>query len=185
MHRTFRFGLIITLLLSGSLPAQADQNDPRLDDLFAELQTASDDAQLQQIENSIWAIWMQHDNEAVQRLMQLGTERMNQRQYSEALLVFSQLVESFPDFAEAWNKRATLYYLMGDLERSLADIAHTLALEPRHFGALSGQGLIFVERQELQAAKESFEQLLEVHPHSPAARANLERVLADIRRNVI
>lgn len=185
MHRTFRFGLIITLLLSGSLPAQADQNDPRLDDLFAELQTASDDARLQQIENSIWAIWMQHDNEAVQRLMQLGTERMNRRQYSEALLVFSQLVESFPDFAEAWNKRATLYYLMGDLERSLADIAHTLALEPRHFGALSGQGLIFVERQELQAAKESFEQLLEVHPHSPAARANLERVLADIRRNVI
>lgn len=185
MHRTFRFGLIIILLLSGSLPAQADQNDPRLDDLFAELQTASDDARLQQIENSIWAIWMQHDNEAVQRLMQLGTERMNRRQYSEALLVFSQLVESFPDFAEAWNKRATLYYLMGDLERSLADIEHTLALEPRHFGALSGQGLIFVERQELQAAKESFEQLLEVHPHSPAAQANLERVLADIRRNVI
>lgn len=185
MPRIIRYSLPLALAMLCVLPGQADQNNPRLDDLFTQLHSATSEQRIQQLENSIWVIWMQHDNDAVQRLMQLGTQRMNQGQYPEALLVFSQLVESFPDFAEAWNKRATLYYLMGNLEQSLADIEHTLALEPRHFGALSGQGLIHAERQELQAARQSFERLLQVHPHSAAARANLDRVLTEIRRNVI
>lgn len=164
---------------------QADQTNPRLDELFTRLKLTEDSRQLRFLEATIWEIWMQHDNEDVERLLTMGTQRMNAGRYPEALLIFNELVESYPEFAEAWNKRATLYYILGDLEASMADIDRTLALEPRHFGALSGLGLIHVRREELQKARESFEALLEIHPNSASALQNLERILADIRRNII
>jgi Flp pilus assembly protein TadD len=177
--------LLPLLLLTLSAPVPADQTDAGLDELFTRLKLSTDSRQLQFIEASIWEKWMQHENEDVERLLLLATRRMNAGRHQQALLVFSELVQSCPDFAEAWNKRATLYYILGDLEASMADIDRTLELEPRHFGALSGAGLIHIRRGELQQARQRFETLLEIHPNSENARNNLEHVRSEIQRSTI
>lgn len=175
--------LIFGLVLSFS--AYADQNDPQLDALFQQLKNADEVSQLRIIESQIWEIWLQHPNPDVERLMLLGTERMNARAVADAMLIFTQLIENFPDYAEAWNKRATLNYMIGEQEASEEDIQQTLALEPRHFGALSGLGLVYLARNELSKAKKAFEDLIEVHPNSPNAVANLELINEQLKFGVI
>lgn len=177
--------LTVCLALGISLNTNADQTDARLDSLFEQLLTTSDGPTLRQIENQIWEIWLQHSNTDVERLMQLGTESLNAQAVSDAMLIFTQLIENFPDYAEAWNKRATLNYLIGELDASEADIMKTLALEPRHFGALSGLGLVYIQRNELSKAKQAFEDLIAIHPHSSNALSNLERINEELRLGVI
>jgi tetratricopeptide (TPR) repeat protein len=99
---------------------------------------------------------------------------MAKRVFPIAIVSFNRLIARSPDFAEAWNRRATLHYLMGNDAASIKDIEQTLALEPRHFGALSGLGLIMMRNQRPGVALRSFEAALELHPHLPAARAHLE-----------
>lgn len=170
------------LFSSAALP---DQSDGRLDALFSLLRQTENLTTIQQAENQIWEIWLQHPNADVERLMQLGTQRMNTQRFNEALAVFNQIIESYPDYAEGWNKRATLYYAVGNLDASVADIEKTLELEPRHFGALSGLGLVYIQRQELSKAKQAFENLVEVHPNSPNAQQNLEFVTEQLRTTII
>lgn len=119
------------------------------------------------------------------QLMLMGSERMNYQRYPEALVIYSRIVESFPDYAEGWNRRATLYYLVGNLDASIADIEKTLVLEPRHFGALSGLGMVYLQRKELGKAKQAFEDLVLVHPNSPSAQENLQRVKEQLELSVI
>lgn len=175
---------LLACLLLGST-THADQTDARLDNLFDVLQHSADTTTIRVTENQIWEIWLQHSDADVMQLMALGIERMNSQRYNDALRIFSQVIESYPNFAEAWNKRATLYYLAGNLDASLADVEQTLALEPRHFGALSGMGLVYIQRQELTKAKAAFEKLVQVHPNSPNAKQNLELVNESLRFNII
>lgn len=163
----------------------ADQTDERLGELFATLQGTENVRTIQITESQIWEIWLQHDNADVQQLMLVGTQRMNTQRYAEAMVVFNRLTESFPDYAEGWNKRATLHYVLGNFDASISDIEKTLALEPRHFGALSGLGMVYLQRKELSKAKQAFETLIEVHPNSPNAKQNLELVEERLRFDVI
>lgn len=163
----------------------ADQTDERLGDLFAVLQVTEDARTIQRTENQIWEIWLQHANADVEQLMVVGTQRMNSQRYAEAMIAFNLLTESFPNYAEGWNKRATLHYVLGNLEESISDIEKTLALEPRHFGALSGLGMVYIQQKELQKAKQAFEELIAVHPNSPNAQQNLELVEEQLRFSVI
>lgn len=183
LSRHTRLCLLLLCLLPAS--AHSDQTDPELDALFDALQAASDAVVIARLESRIWERWLAHPNPDVARLMELGTRSLNARQYAEALLIFSQLVESFPDYAEAWNKRATLYYLLGEFEQSLADIRETIALEPRHFGALSGMGMVLIQQGKLEEARQAFLTLLDLHPNSPNARENLRRVEEALSRNVV
>lgn len=171
--------------LAVSVSAYADQTDPQLDALFQQLKIADEGRQLQVIESQIWEIWLQHPNPDVERLMLLGTEKMNARAVTDAMLIFTQLIENFPEYAEAWNKRATLNYMIGEQEASERDIQETLALEPRHFGALSGLGLVYLARNELVKAKKAFEDLIAVHPNSPNALANLKLINEQLKFGVI
>lgn len=177
--------VILLSLFCSAVIAQADQSDDRLDGLFRELLQTDDPAMIQVIESRIWSIWFEHPNDDLERLMVIGTQHMNGRQFPEALLVFSQVIESFPDYAEGWNKRATLYFMVGNLDASIADIEQTLALEPRHFGALSGLGLVYLQQEQLVKARDAFRNLIEVHPNSPNAKRNLEFVEERLRMNVI
>lgn len=187
MHVTFSgFRLLaICLALLCNDVVLADQTDPRLDGLFDQLRQNTDPESLLRTENAIWDIWLQHSNPDVERLLQLGNQSMNLENYPDALLIFNQLVESYPDYAEAWNKRATLHYLLGDFDQSIADIERTLALEPRHFGAWSGLGLVHLRRQDLNAARSAFLSMLSVHPHSPNGQRNLELVEQALQFDVI
>jgi len=179
-----RLLLFLAIALAGNL-LHADQTDERLVDLFAILQETESVRTIQIVESQIWEIWLQHANADVQQLMLVGTRRMNSQRYAEAMVVFNRLTESFPDYAEGWNKRATLHYVLGNLDASINDIEKTLELEPRHFGALSGLGMVFIQRKELSKAKRAFEDLIEVHPNSPNARQNLELVEEQLRFSVI
>ncbi len=163
----------------------ADQTDARLSDLFSTLQQTQDTRTIRITENQIWEIWLQHANSDVEQLMLVGTQRMNAQRYGEAMVVFNRLIESFPNYAEGWNKRATLNYVLGNLDASITDIEQTLALEPRHFGALSGLGMVYIQRKELSKAKQAFENLIAVHPNSPNAQQNLQLVTEQLRFDII
>ena len=176
--------LLSCFILTPSL-GWTDQTDPRLDELFVTLKQTADGQVIRITENRIWSIWLQHSNSTVEDLMQMGTVRMNSEMYSEALLIYNRIIENFPDYAEAWNKRATLYYMVGNHDASIADIEKVLALEPRHFGALSGLGLVYIQREELGKAKQAFEDLIAVHPNSPNAQQNLQSVIDSLRLNII
>jgi len=167
------------------LPLHADQTDERLGELFALLKVTEDARTIQITENQIWQIWLQHANDDVEQLMVVGTQRMNAQRYAEAMVVFNRLTESFPNYAEGWNKRATLHYMLGNYAASISDIEKTLALEPRHFGALSGLGMVYLQQEDLSKAKQAFEDLIAVHPNSPNAQQNLELVEEQLRFSVI
>jgi len=154
----------------------ADQNDPRLEVLFKNLKTSENVQKATLIEIQIWEIWMEHRNPEAQSSMFLGIAAMNNQQLQKALGYFSLLTEIEPDFAEGWNKRATVFYLMGRFKESEQDVLHTLTLEPRHFGALSGQGLIRMALRDWAGAISSLEAGLRVHPHMSLVIRNLKYV---------
>ena len=163
MKKTFTILLIVSTVLAASI-ARADQNDPRLEALFVELQNISSANQAQFLSSSIWQIWAAHDSDEINELYIKGNIAMRRQDPQSALAYFNQVIELAPDFAEGWNKRATLHYLIGDYHASLADIEETMKLEPRHFGALSGRGLCYLELQQFDLALNAFETALEVNP---------------------
>ena len=179
-------GLIIgcVLLLSGSL-AGADQTDPALPDLFSKLRSAETRQDAIRVERRIWTIWKQHDDPRVEARMRAGIRYMGTSFLEKARDTFSDIIEIAPDYAEGWNKRATVYYLMGHYEASVTDIARTLQLEPRHFGALSGLGQIYRQLDDPGQALEIFETVLEIHPHAASTAQAIEELRAELRRRQI
>ncbi len=168
----------MALLLAAPLNLMADQTDPRLDVLFGRLQTTDDAGDAAEATNLIWIIWHQSDDHRINDLMRRGLAEMSVQDYPAAVKTFGEMIDLDPSFAEAWNKRATVYYLMGDYRASVKDIDKTLELEPRHFGALSGLGLIMTALGNDEAAISAFEATLAVHPFAEGAKQNLEALRA-------
>lgn len=172
--------LVMAGVLSGGMgAAYADQTDSRLDTLFGKLHQTNNPHEADEIVEQIWVVWTEFDDEAIHEAMLRGVDAMAGSKYENAVAIFGGVIEKQPAFAEAWNKRATVYYLMGRLDDSLADVEATLELEPRHFGALSGKGLILMAKGEFLAAIEAFEHALETNPHMPSIRLRIE-MLKDI-----
>lgn len=169
------------LLLPSGL-CVADQNDVRLDGLFNTIRQTDSAEVASQTANNIWQIWLQNGNKKNQERLAQGIAVMDQNPH-EALLIFNKLIKDVPEFAEGWNKRATLYYLFGEYDASASDIERTLELEPRHFGALSGLGLVYLAQEKYVKARAAFEAALLIHPHSRSIQRNFERLDNYIRRN--
>jgi Flp pilus assembly protein TadD len=155
------------------MPAAADQNDPRLEPLLTALQNAPTEM-ARPIEQQIWAIWGRSGNQAVDTLMAEGISRLNEGNNDAALERFDRVVGLAPNFAEGWNKRATTLYTMGQFEKSTQDIDKVLALEPRHFGALSGLGLCDIRLGKDREALAAFQRAAAVDPNLPGVQANIE-----------
>jgi tetratricopeptide (TPR) repeat protein len=173
--------LLILLGFAMAAPtASARQDDKRLDALFDRLQKTSDAQEARMIEGLIWSIWFRSGDATRDRLLERGNEAMNAGKLTDALAQFNAVIEADPKLAEAWNRRATLHYLLGNLDASVRDIEQTLALEPRHFGALSGLGLIYIQREQYDAAIRAFERSLKVNPHMPGAKQSIE----DLRKRI-
>jgi tetratricopeptide (TPR) repeat protein len=168
------FAVVVALASAASVGARADQKDPRLDALFAELQTATGTLRAQTLSQQIWAIWVASDNPEVNRLMSEGTDAMAVQDYRTALTDFTKMITIAPDFAEGWNKRATVLWLLNDYEGSMADVDKTLALEPRHFGALWGLGTMDAALERDEEAIAAFERALAVNPHMEGVREQIE-----------
>jgi Flp pilus assembly protein TadD len=174
MPRLLPVSLLAALLATTAVVA--DQDDPRLEDLFKQLHDAPDMATAAPVEAMIWQLWVEQDDPAASQLMFTGIEQMNRNNLSGALATFDELVQLAPQYAEAWNKRATLYYLMGEHDKSELDIQKTLELEPFHFGALSGRGLVRMGKRDFEGARNAFNAALEVHPNMDAVRGNLSAI---------
>jgi tetratricopeptide (TPR) repeat protein len=168
--------LVLCVVNVSSSAVWADQNAPQLDELFQQLREAPDEVAARQIEQRIWALWVAHEESAVNGLMEIGIGQMAYRNYPSALESFEEMVGLVPEFAEAWNKRATVHWLLGNYQDSLSDIDKTLALEPRHFGALSGRGQVYVDLEEWDLALKAFEDALEVYPQMVGPRLNSEAI---------
>ncbi len=167
---------VLLLLLTSLGAAKADQDDPRLPPLFDVLAEAPNLHQAQKVESIIWSLWLAHEDELVMQMMRISANAIGEGLMEEALLQADQVVDRAPDYAEGWNRRATIYYMLDRYDESLADIDRVLALEPRHFGALSGRGLCLMALGRLEEAEAAFVSALAIHPQMPGARRNLEYI---------
>jgi tetratricopeptide (TPR) repeat protein len=158
--------LLAAALLALSLPVAAEdaRADAALDQLFAQLRIAPDPATAHEIDQAIWAVWTNPSDPALNARMRDVLLARGTGNIAEALRLLDQLVVDFPDYAEGWNQRATIHYMMGNFDLSLADCARVLALEPRHFGALSGRALIYLQQGKRALALKDMSAALAVHP---------------------
>ena len=161
--------LAIIVLAIIVLPAPsllADQTDARLPALFTELRTTSEAEKAKIVAAEIWQIWSEHsDNDRLSERLKIGIAQMEAGRLRQAEQIFTTIIDADPAFAEAWNKRATVYFLMGAYDRSKRDIAQTILREPRHFGALSGLGLVETHLGNYEAAFNAYEQAIALHPY--------------------
>lgn len=158
--------------------ATAGQDDARLSRLFDRLKETGDPVEANVVESMIWRIWLQSGRDDVDGAMARGVRAMATGEFDAALGFFNRVIELAPTLAEGWNKRATLYYLMENYAASEKDVEKTLALEPRHFGALSGLGLIYMAIGDEARAIKAIERALAVHPHLGSMREALEHLKA-------
>jgi tetratricopeptide (TPR) repeat protein len=135
-----------------------------IDFLFGALKAAPDDGSAKAVEDRIWAVWSGAGNETTNLLMSRAKKAADDQDYDLAIRMLSAVIEIKPDFTEAWNRRATVYFLQKDYTNSMADIAKVLSREPRHFGALSGLGMIMQEVGDEKHALEAYRKALEVYP---------------------
>ena len=165
-------GALVLLLSVASV--SADSRTERLNSLFSDLAVEEMPVNAQMLEREIWKVWMDSGDEKINFELSIGVTAMNEGFMDDAINQFSKVTEMAADFAEGWNKRATAYYFNDELEKSLRDIQKTLELEPRHFGAISGMGLIFMKMGNERAALKAFEEVLRLYPTSPSARSQVE-----------
>ena len=167
-----------------------EERGSKLDKLFNQLKITKNLSSAQVIENEIWEIWSIHPSGdrrgfRLTELLTQGTRLMNMRELSKAYKTFTQIIAVEPDWAEAWNKRATVLYLMDQYQSSLDDIKITLVLEPRHFGALSGQALNYIELNEYEKAIESYKAVQKIYPIMDGAKKMIPQLEELIKDQVI
>jgi len=169
--------LATAMLLLAYTPANADQNDPKLDKLFAALQTSLSNANAASLEREIWAIWTRYpDDQVINYQMDRAIKMINAGQLDDAEAMFSAIISRKPAFAEAWNKRATVRFFRGDDAGSANDILQVIKLEPRHFGALSGLGMIKVRGGDLQGALQAYRAAQRINPFLPNIEVIIDKL---------
>ena len=159
--------VFLSLLFFSNVNAKDRKSE--LDKLFSQLKNSKNLSSAQIVEKKIWEIWLIHPSDdrrgfRLTELLTQGYRLMNMGELSKAYELFTKIIAVEPDWSEAWNKRATVLYLMNRYQSSLDDIKITLALEPRHFGALSGQALNYIELKQYKKAIESYKAAQKIYP---------------------
>ena len=169
-RRILRLGAVLAALAGPVAPsffvapAQAQSQAQQLDELFAKLKSAPDQASAQRITGEIWTLWTQPDDPVLAERMAGVLSRLGMSDLGGAIAQLDKLVVDYPDYAEGWNQRATVNFLLGRYDESLTDIERTLQLEPRHFGALAGRALIYLELGQRDLALLAITEALDIHP---------------------
>lgn len=176
-----RFAFLTALALFGAAPAfAADAASPpptekpettvpktkaeRLDELFANLKRERNEKAAERIASRIWEEWNRSDSAIVDLMMQWSQQAVEKKKFDVALDFLDQVVTLSPDYAEGWNRRATVHFMMHNYAKSMADIERTLELEPRHFGALSGLAQIMKETERKELALDAYQRVLVIYP---------------------
>ena len=158
----------------------SDNSAKELDYLFGLLKNTPEDEQIKDIESKIWEIWMESGEANTNVLMEQGCEALAKGNYTAAINTFTTVIGMNPDFPEAWNKRATAYYLRGNYKLSIKDIRQTLGLENRHFGALSGLASIFLTIGDFRGALKAYENLVKIYPYDQ----NFKKQMSVLRKKL-
>ena len=172
-------------LLFLTISSKANDRDIQLNRLFNELKI-NNAALVYGTEQKIWEIWTTHPTDPnLTNELSKGTKLMQGNTLAESIKVFSNLIDLDPSWAEAWNKRATALYLIGDYEGSQKDIDKVLELEDRHFGALAGQGLVNIKLENYEKAIESYERVQEIYPAMQSPKIMIEQIEQLIKQQLI
>jgi tetratricopeptide (TPR) repeat protein len=148
----------------------------------------ADEGTRENAEQAMWQIWGRSGDPQVDRLYRTGVEQMGGGELQKGIATFTHIIELKPDFAEGWNKRATLYFLTGEYRKSLADCAQVIKRNPYHFGALAGYGQIYLRLEDYARALDYFRRALEVNPNMATVRLNvqlIEQLLEQRRKNMV
>tara|TARA_Y100001970_G_scaffold193349_1_gene234972 strand:- start:68 stop:634 length:567 start_codon:yes stop_codon:yes gene_type:complete len=183
MIKTFKIILFIYLIFTSFLSyinASEIYHKNKLEKYFVDLKKSTNLDEAINIEKHIWNLWSLHpSNQFLTNKLELGTELMENGQHKYAYKIFSNIIFEDPNWSEAWNKRATVLFLMKEYDLSLFDIEKTLDLEPRHFGALSGRAQIYIDLREYQKALDNLIQTKDIYPLSRGNKVipKLEKIL--------
>ena len=164
----------------------ADDNREEIDKLFIQLKNALNFENSKKIEDKIWDLWTTHPSkDSLTKLLADGSSAMMENSLDSALNKFTEVIKLDPGWAEAWNKRATVLYLMGKYDLSQADIDKVLIIEKRHFGALAGQGLVQTALKNYQKAIDSYIEAHKVHPFMKSPIIMIEQLQLQIKKESI
>lgn len=158
---------LVLALAAAPLPAIADPyvDNAAIDELFEELRLADNEVEADQISRQIWSYWFMPSDPKLATHMSVASHALAENNLASAVDELTIIVTQFPDYAEGWNQRATVHYMLGDFAASLADIEHVLAIEPRHYGALSGRVLIYLRQGKTDLARADMIAALAIHPY--------------------
>ena len=163
----------------------ADDRSSELNHLFNELKIKDKNLSFE-VEQQIWKIWSTHpNNNRLTSMLAAGSNFMNNKEYSKAVEIFTKVIDLDPTWAEAWNKRATVLYIIGEFEKSQNDIDQVLKLEKRHFGALAGQGLVNIELENYEKALESYKEAMRIYPTMNSPKIMIKQIKELIQRQSI
>ena len=178
--------VFLVLIFCGNVLAESKDRDIRLNKLFEQLKKSNNASLAFEIEMKIWSIWSTHPtHDSLTRSLAKGSGLMSKGELEAAYKIFSTIIESASDWAEGWNKRATVLYLMGRYHDSLNDINEVLKRESRHFGALSGQGLVHVKLKNYEKAIKSYQAAQKIYPSINAAQIMIPQLRELIREEAI
>ena len=181
-----KFLYFITFILLTNFPAISENKTDQLNELFLKLKAEQNIFIASKIESKIWKLWTTHPSEpSLTELLAEGSHYMSQNQLDNAHKIFSKAIELDPNWAEAWNKSATGLYLMGKYELSQNDIDKVLSLEERHFGALSGQGLVQSALKNYQLAIDSYIEAHKIYPAMESSIIMIERLKKLIKNETV
>ena len=177
--------IFLFFIFSSSLFAD-DNHQREIDKLFIQLKSANDFENSKKIEDKIWDLWITHPSKnSLTKLLADGSSAMMDNKLDTAYNKFTEVIKLDPNWAEAWNKRATVLYLMGKYKLSQADIDKVLAIEERHFGALTGQGLVQTALKNYQKAIDSYIEAHKVHPNMKSPLIMIEQLKIQIQKESI
>jgi tetratricopeptide (TPR) repeat protein len=180
-----QFIIIIIFSLFLTFSVKANEQQKQLEKLFNDLKI-NNFSLANSVEQKIWKIWSTHPNSKdLTMMLTIGSDYVNNQKFDKAVEIFSNVIDLDPSWAEAWNKRATVYYMVGEFEKSQADINKVLELESRHFGALAGQGLVNIELENYEKAIKSYQQAQEIYPSMQSPKIMIEKIKKLIKKQSV
>jgi len=184
IKHSFFFSILLSLIFISNTKA-ADQ-EVQLNMLFNQLKQSKNEFVAQEVEQKIWKVWSTHPkNKKLTLMLAEGSSLVNDRQFKKAILIFSKVIDLDPSWAEAWNKRATVMYMIGEFKKSQQDINKVLELENRHFGALAGQGLVNIELKNYEKAIKSYENAQKIYPLMKSPDIMINQIEVLIKKELI
>ena len=188
IKKKFKISLFFSVLISLTFifNAKASDQEVQLNKLFNQLKESKNDFVAQEVEQKIWKVWSTHPKDKKLTLMLVeGSDLVNNRQFKKAINIFSKVIDLDPSWAEAWNKRATVMYMIGEFQKSQQDINKVLELENRHFGALAGQGMVNIGLKNYDKAKLSYQKAQEIYPAMKSSEVMIKQIEELIKRQSI